>query len=266
MTPLDQEFKVLTREDAEQFVEDGYVIIPEVFPREVAEGVLPLLWQEMDEDPDDRSTWTKEGVFVGKVIDAYPASEVVTQRYRDAAEDLGGIGRLEEATFRGIGYAPIRFPMKAPAWEAVGFHVDGSHFHHHVDSRTQGLVGLDVLTDIDPEGGGTSIRPGSHRLTAGILAESEPEGMEFKELSDAARHATETIPAMELCGKAGDLILMHPHLVHGSSFNLSNRVRMAANRCIGLNDPMEFQRDCDEDYSLVEWAIREIVLGAGVGR
>jgi len=259
MSPLEQAFKVLTREQAERFLQDGYIVVRDVFPREVAEGVCALLWDEMPEDPDDPSSWTREGELIGKVITEGAASQVVTQRYRDALEDICGRGRLEEASLQGVGYSPIRFPMSAPAWEAIGWHVDGSHFHHFVTSRTQGLIGLDILTDVEPQGGGTSVRPGSHRATAAILVASEPEGMTCHEIGEAARDATADFPVEEVIGRAGDCLFMHPHLVHGSSLNLNKTVRMASNRCVGLEEPMTFHREREDAHSLVEWAVRDCV-------
>ncbi|MDA0839100.1 MAG: phytanoyl-CoA dioxygenase family protein [Planctomycetota bacterium] len=258
MTPLDKPTKVLSREQREQFVQDGYVIIRDVFPREVAERVLPLLWAELKEDPKDPSTWTADGRLVAKSIFEGAAAEVVTKRYRDAVDELLFADRVKPMSAC-VGYSPIRFPVKQTSWEPVGFHVDGIHFQHHVNSREQGLIGLDLLTDVDAQGGGTAIRPGSHHTVAAILAAAEPAGMTCGEIGDAARAATVEFSVVEVIGNAGDVLLMHPHLVHGSSTNLSNRVRMAANRCVSLLEPMNFNRTNDADYSLVEWAVKDDV-------
>jgi hypothetical protein len=258
MTPLEKPMRVLSREQAEQFVEDGYVVLREVFPRSVAEKVLPLLWAELEEESDDPATWTADGRLVAKSIFEGAAAEVVTQRYRDAVDDLLFADRAKPMAAC-VGYSPIRFPVKQASWEPVGFHVDGIHFQHHENSPEQGLIGLDLLTDVDPQGGGTAIRPGSHRTVAAILAAAGPEGMTCGEIGDAAREATAEFPVVEVTGNAGDVLLMHPHLVHGSSTNLSTRVRMAANRCVSLLEPMNFNRTDDADYSLVEWAVKDAV-------
>jgi hypothetical protein len=67
---------------------------------------------------------------------------------------------------------------------------------------------------------------------------------------------------VEVTGAAGDMLMMHPHLFHASSPNCTDRVRIAANFCIALNEPMDLRRSHPADYSLVERAIVNALAGA----
>jgi hypothetical protein len=48
----------LTAEEIEGFVTDGFVHLPEVFPRSVADECRAVLWRETGLDPDEPATWT----------------------------------------------------------------------------------------------------------------------------------------------------------------------------------------------------------------
>ncbi len=259
MTSTLARLKILGEAEAQSFIEDGWVVVKEAFPRELAERIAPLFWRYLREKPDDPSTWTQEGVLIKTNIADEPAPQVVTQRYRDVVDDLCGGGRawLDPR----LGYAPIRFPgFSSPPWAATGWHVDGNFFHHHVHSREQGLVGVDLFTEIDEGGGGTAVRVGSHRIVSRILAAHEPGGLSPAQLGQLANVETARCRVVEIRGGPGDAVLMHPHLVHGSSTNLSRRVRLAANRCVSLSEPMRLERDDGSAYSLVELAIRAALV------
>jgi hypothetical protein len=48
----------LTAEEIEGFVTDGFVHLPEAFPRSVADECRAVLWRETGLDPDEPATWT----------------------------------------------------------------------------------------------------------------------------------------------------------------------------------------------------------------
>ncbi|MBV9865770.1 MAG: phytanoyl-CoA dioxygenase family protein [Abitibacteriaceae bacterium] len=179
-----------------------------------------------------------------------------SERVVGTFDDLLGAGRY--AKHRGTGYVLLGLPgFAAPPWTPPqdGWHIDGVHFHHHVNSCEQGLIGLYLYTDIEHGGGGTVVRPGSHRITARILNEAEPEGLAHHELSRRVAEQVQDLPVREVIGNAGDMVVMHPHLYHGSSDNVHERIRIASNMCIGLHEPMNLHRANKAEYSPVELAI-----------
>jgi hypothetical protein len=56
----------------------------------------------------------------------------------------------------------------------------------------------------------------------------------------------------ETTGKAGDVVLMHPYMLHASSQNHSGIARFITNPPVALREPMNFNRENPADYSPVE--------------
>ena len=86
------------------------------------------------------------------------------------------------------------------------------------------------FSDVLENGGGTAVAEGSHLTAASILASSGLNGMTSKELTDAVLNSGDSFPVVELTGSAGDIILLHPLLLHARSTNLSP-VRKCAIHC-----------------------------------
>jgi hypothetical protein len=98
---------------------------------------------------------------------------------------------------------------------------------------------------------------GSHRITARVLAEAEPSGLEIGELCRRVVARDKRERPLEATGSPGDVALIHPFMLHSRSPNTGGRVRFICNPCISLREPMRFDRPRLEDHSPVELAIRE---------
>jgi len=228
--------KVLTSEQIEQFVELGYVRVSQVFSRETAAAARAFLWRQLKLPPDDPAGWTKPVVHLQQVYGDGPFAEALTPRFWDICDDVMGEGRWN--AFDGLGWWPVSFPgfEKGPWQEPQGgWHVDGQQFHHHINSPDQGLLLIFLFSDIEPGDGGTTLSAGSHKVTARILAEAEPDGLDVYNLARAVaaypRHAV-----IEATGQAGDVYVMHPFMLHSRSVNTGNRVRFICNPCITLRE------------------------------
>ncbi|GAB4454420.1 MAG: hypothetical protein OHK0029_08980 [Armatimonadaceae bacterium] len=246
----------LTREQIAQFVRDGYVVAPQCFDSQTATDLIPLFWEAAPISPSDRSGWEKKVYLVQKNFVDGPAKALWSEVGIGVLDDLVGAERYLPP--QGSGWVLLNLPGFAHTpWTAPtdGWHIDGIHFHHHVHSREQGLIGLLLFTDVEPGGGGTAVNPGSHHITARILRDAEPEGLDHVELARRVGAATEGMPVVEVRGNAGDILMMHPHLYHASSANCSERVRIASNFCVTLREPMNLKRPDPADYSPVEQAI-----------
>lgn len=256
--------RVLTDKEIEQFIEDGYVVVREAFPSSVAAEVREKLWAELGLSPDDRSQWTKNVVSLQKVFHGPPFSGAFTPRLTSALDELMGAGRYHPPT--GLGWWPVAFPgFEPPPWKppTTGWHIDGIQFHHHVDSADQGMLPIFLLSDIAPGGGGTAVSVGSHKVGARILAAAEPDGLHVNELAKRAIAADPRDRVVELTGRAGDVALHHPFMLHARSPNTGNAVRFICNPCITLKEKMNLARPNAADYSPVEQAIVR-ALGAPV--
>ena len=118
----------------------------------------------------------------------------------------------------GLGWWVINFPARggAGAW-----HVDGSHFAHTLASPEIGLAPMLLFSDVAEGGGGTALAPGSHCAVAALLARATPAGVGGPRLSALARAAVGAPPpsVVEASGRAGDVVLAHPLLLHARSAN-----------------------------------------------
>jgi len=250
--------KLLTQSQIDEFISDGYTIVREAFSASTAEAIRDFLWNELASrgtHRDDPSTWTEAVVHIAKTYTDEPFASAWTEKLYLAFDDVMGEGRYTAPV--GLGWWPVSFPHIDPApWAPPtrGWHIDGIQFHHHIDSPDQGLLPLFILSDIKPQGGGTAVSAGSHRLAARILADAEPSGLTHQELTDRMlSHPIENV--RELTGNAGDVVLVHPFVLHARSPNTGDAVRFICNPCIPLKEPMNLQRAKTSEYSPVELAI-----------
>lgn len=269
VSPSESSSPVLSVAEIEQFVSEGYVMLREAFPRRVAQAVRQTLWRHLEADygmrEDDRSTWTQAQAHLQITLSDATAFEAYSPRVCGAFDQLMGAGRWQMPD--GLGWWPVRFPgFSQPPWTAPekGWHVDGQNFHHHLTSREQGMLVIFVFSDIGPGDGGTAFVPGSHRLAARVLAEHEPEGMDPPALNQAMK-ALPRDRVLEVNGQAGDVVLLHPFMLHSGSANVGDRVRFICNVQAPLKDAMRLDRPDLAELSPVERAIREAIDARPVG-
>lgn len=218
-----------------------------------------------------------------------------TERLFGAIEDLVGRGRcvntgVPNARF---GTMAVTFYSDDP-WDVptVGWHYDGNFFTHYVDSLEQGLLVLCLFSDISgPQCGGTLFVEGSHNVVAKVLYQN-PDGLDYRE---ANMKAFETNPwlrelvgstketpgtnriekymnqpyddpdgyqlrVVEAMGNAGDIVLLHPFMIHAASPNTLGTPRFLGNRRNQLVKRMKLHRDDPTEYSPVELSTRHALF------
>jgi hypothetical protein len=299
-------FKVLSKNEVEQFMELGWVKVEEAFPRDVALEAQQIVWEGVEKRgvlQHDKSTWNEEMVRINENYENDEFQKCNTQRLADAIEDLVGEGEwATKAVFGetdkkiGFGWWPVNFSLGADQpWDVptTGWHWDGIHFRHHVDSPEQGLLCLNFFSEIGEKGGGTLVAEGSHKLVAKFLSE-QPEGIELgdgiKQLNqrhpwlseltgqtqDNAGNRVEqfmentycdesgiNLKVVETTGSPGDVILCHPFLYHAASQNHSGIPRFMCNRTTPLKERMNFQRE-DGNYSPLELSIKNAISNSSL--
>src|ERR671932_822856 len=139
-------------------------------------------------------------------------------------------------------------PGPPPGWQKTG-----DFFRHYLDSPEQGLLTLVLWTDMLHQGGGTFIAPDSVPVVARHLAD-HPEGVLPTDFDFGAliRQCDELL---ELTGNFGDVVLMHPYMLHATSQNVIKHCRLITNPPITLRQPMQFDRQDPEEQSSVERAV-----------
>jgi hypothetical protein len=254
-------YRTLTEAQAEQFLEKGYVVIENAFSREAAQTWTDLAYKRLGYDPEDSSTW-KEPYLHLPTMNRALVKDFAPKAY-DAICDLMGEDRIDPTrVVWGDGFI-INFTLGAdqpwipPSAAAPGWHVDGDFFKRFLDSPEQGLLTIIIWSDILPQGGGTFGATDSVAHVARFLA-NHPEGVDPNAFGPLVQQCKEFV---EFTGQTGDVVLMHPFMIHASSFNPSGRARFITNPPVSFTAPMNFNRAHWDEHSLVEKAV---LRGLGV--
>lgn len=144
------------------------------------------------------------------------------------------------------------------------WHVDGDFFTHYLDSPEQSLLLIPLYTKIVPGGGGTMICPEGIPIIAkhlyehpeGVTPRMVPTGQEpqHKDLGWFTERIQQFPRAAfhEMTGDVGDVVIMHPLMMHSASKNTLRTLRIITNPPCNMKEPFRFDRDNREDFSLIE--------------
>jgi len=258
--------KTLSPAQIDHFIEHGYVVVPECFSRQLAQEWTDQAYVRLGYDKSDRSTWKQSRLHMA--LDRQDnLDEFSPKAYAACADLAGGADRiLHPAWFYSQGFI-VNFndgadrPWQPPSPHVPGWHKDGNWFLHFLDSPEQGLLMIFIFSDIKPRGGGTFVAPDSVGVVARFLAQ-HPEGVEPGEFPWQAM-IDECKQFVEITGSTGDVVLMHPYMLHCISQNHSQSVRFIINPALSLAEPMNLNRANPADYSPIE---RGVLRGLGVDR
>ncbi|HYY03190.1 MAG TPA: phytanoyl-CoA dioxygenase family protein [Gaiellaceae bacterium] len=250
----------LTPADVEAFVVRGFVRLEEAFPRELAATCRDLLWEQL-EVSEDPATWTGPSIRLGPQT-AEPFHEAAhTERLRSAFDQLVGSGRWIAGDGLG-GTIVVRFPVEEDPVDA-GWHIDGSFpkdnsWWVNVRSEGRSLLMLFLFSDVGDDDAPTRILVGSHLDVPTALALAGDEGMDFAEVT-ARLPNLGARRLVRATGRAGDVYLCHPFLVHAGDRHRGSTPRFLAQPPLFWREPLDLDAPADPD-SPVETAIR-IALG-----
>jgi hypothetical protein len=258
--------RLLSAEQIEQFITDGYVIIREAFPREVAREWVEYGFNRLGWDQNDPTTWKEPRVHLAATR-RVDVREFAPKVWDATCDLLGGEERIRtpfqftDGFIFNLGIGADK-PWEPPSSPLVkGWHKDGDFFRHFLDSPEQGLLCIACWSDMVHRGGGTFIAPDSVGAVARYLAK-HPEGVHPLQVSfgDLIHECSKFV---ELTGSPGDVVLHHPYMLHSTSQNVLLVPRVIINPPVQLLEPMTFNRENAEDFSPVELAV---LRGLGVER
>jgi len=254
----------LSAAQCEQFLATGSVVVKGAVASATARAWLARAYAQEGIDPGDQRTWTRPRIHVqAELKHAVPAADIAPRAVTAIGELLGGAGRID---------APVIFgdnlvinlsegsdePWVPPSAAAPGWHKDGYFFTHFLDSPEQALVAVILWTEVRHLGGPTYIEPDSVGVVARHLA-AHPEGVPP---GDFGEMITQCSQFGELTGEQGDVILMHPFMLHAISQNTLRVPRVISNPPVYLREPFRYDRP-EAELSLVE---RATLRGLGVQR
>ena len=267
MTKTDH--RVLSEDQAEQFLTEGYLTVKGCVSPELAEKWVDEGYERLGYDEADPTTWEKDIVWMWPK-NRLPINEISENAWGAICEVVGGEDRIDTSDYKAKGHFGqfssltwsdsfiVNFNYGADRpWEPINaktgrWHQDGAFFRHFLNSREQALLTIVYWSDVAHQGGGTFISPDSVRHVARFLAD-HPEGVPpseipFKEIiADCGEF-------VEITGEIGDFVILHPFMLHSSSQNVSGKPRWMTNPPVVLKEPMNLNRENVGEFSLLEQA------------
>jgi len=252
----------LNEAELDHFINKGHVVIKNCFKKEDVQDWIDLAFKRLEYDKNDSSTWKEEKVHLG-VMNSKFLKEYSPRAVSAMQQLVGGKERMNFPDPKLFDGFIINFSLDAkkgwqpPSPEYDGWHKDGENFKHFLDSPEQGLLTIMIFSDIKSKGGGTFIACDSVKHVAELLFQ-HPEGLYLDSF-----HAKDLIGKCsdfkECTGELGDIILLHPYILHCASPNVSGKARFIINPPITLKRPMNFNRENVSDHSPVEQAILHVL-------
>jgi hypothetical protein len=255
----------LTPAERDHFIAHGFVHLRGCFPAgpgTLARRWVDDSWARSGVDPRDPASWPEAPVVLPRTA-AVRVSEFAPRVHAAIADLLGGPELVKDPGLEWGDNFLINYAVGADApWVPPGpaapagqnWHIDGNWFRHFLDSPEQGLLGLVMWTDLVHRGGATFIAPDSVAGVARHLL-AHPEGLEPDDFSwgELIGRASDF---REVLGEAGDVVLIHPLVMHRGSQNQLRRLRVISNAVSSQREPLRFRR-ADGAYTPVERVILE---------
>jgi hypothetical protein len=207
---------ILTAADINFWNENGYVIIRNAISKEDCEATINLICEHINIKKDDAATWynehpAKQGIMVQLFQHPLLEKNRWSEKIKLAYEQLWGRKDIWLNTDR-VGFNP----PETATWKFPG---PGLHWDVSLQLPIPfGLQGILYLSDTASNQGAFTLVPGFHNRIESWLknipANVNPRNEDI--------HALGTKP---LIAKAGDFIIWHQALPHGSSPNTSSLPR-----------------------------------------
>lgn len=250
---------MLTAAQKSEFDEHGWVRVPGAIPDEHVHSVLDRIWDDLEQrcgiPRDAPETWPearpKGFNRLMRSGDFEPTSSSAVQ---DAIDGFLEPGHWERPSPWGA--LLLTFPAAGP-WFLPNhsWHMDFRASESAVADKTTGVQVFAILEPLAARGGATVVLAGSHRLVRHLARQPELIGSgRSKDITKAVKRAAPNlrdlwsrdlggdreeryllnpvdvfgipVQAVEFTGNPGDLIFMHPWIIHAASPNCGNRPRI----------------------------------------
>jgi len=223
----------------DSFVRDGYVVIRGAFDADIAAACRALIWDSMAGQgirEDDSATWPPLAELDGLVGESFTAAGS-SPVLAGACDELIGPGRWTSPIACG-GAVVVRFPSEDRA--NAGYHIEGSYdgpggYWVNVRSKARGLLALFLFSDVGQHDAPTRLVCGSHLAVPQFLA---PYGQAGTHADAEFWHSsTLCLPVANATGRAGDIYLCHPFIVHTATWpHRGTMPRMIAQPAVHVRD------------------------------
>ena len=208
---------VLSAADIDFWEENGYVVVHDAVPPENCKAAERAVWDFLEMDSDDPATWYPDPPRRGIMVEIYQHQALWDNRQypriHQAFSEIWDTEKLWVSFDRGSLNPPERPDYKFPG---PYLHWDMS-LDMPVRLKVQGVL---YLTDTPADQGAFTCIPGFHRKLEDWL-NNLPEDIDARQVI-RERDAD----AKAVAGKAGDLVIWHSALPHGSSPNSGDLPRI----------------------------------------
>lgn len=237
--------QLLTEEQWDFWITNGYIVIKDAVPKEMAKATADFLWEFEEKDPKDPDTWYTEPRAEMKMkeltntgmVEVYNNQALWNNRQfpkiHKAFADIWGTEKLWVTIDR----ANLNFPLR-PGFEYKGF----IHWDYDPETKPQNVQGVLALADQDDENmGGFQCIPELFR-TYDTWKLTQPEDRNH------FKPDTTGFEPVKVKMNAGDLLIFNSSQPHGIRANRSkDKVRIA--QYIAMMPAQE------DDESLRQWRI-----------
>ncbi len=206
---------VLDADDLAQWDELGYVVVADAIDHEPRAAAIEAVCRHVGADLDDPDTWYRpndHGIMVQLFQDRAIEANRRSPRLHKAFAQLWATSDLWVSTDR-VGFHPPQRP--GHDFRGPDLHWDVS-LHQPIPLGTQGLV---YLTDTEAEQGALTLVPGFQRRIGRWLDELPAD-------ADPRQQPLHDLGSMPVPGRAGDAVIWHQALPHGSRPNHGTRPRL----------------------------------------
>ena len=216
---------MLTKADRAFFDENGYLVVPGLIPAAEVNAVVDAIWEFLDFDRNDPSSWYREPHRHNGMVEMYHHQALWDVRQNPRVHELFSqlFGRedlwvfLDRANFK-----PPPNPAH-PEYDHAGM------VHWDIDVRQQPLPyqiqGVLYLVDTAVGEGGFQCVPGVHRWVSEWAQGRSSEDIRHQQLHERFPDAMN--PVVEVEARAGDFIIWNSALPHGNHRNSSGKPRLA---------------------------------------
>lgn len=218
---------MLSAPEIAAFQRDGFVRVSAAVPDPVVTRCVDTVWQHLAQQGilrNDPATWTAPVIRID-CPEGGPFAEAGTARpLWEAYDQLIGPGKWWKREGIG-GTIPVRFPHRDDhnrderdtAWHIEASYATESGGRTNIRSRDRGLLVLFLFTNTGMNDAPTRLRIGSHIDAARVLAQAGDAGLGSNSAELTEKASTDR-PIAFATGKAGDVYLCHPFLVHAASW------------------------------------------------
>jgi hypothetical protein len=206
---------VLDQSDLDSWTENGLVVLHDAISPEECAAAAQAVQEFIGAHPDDPETWYWRPNCQGIMVQFFQ---------HPALEPARGSARIHKAFSQLLGSVDLLPTTDRCGWnppERADFAFPGPRLHWDADLTAPidlGVQGILYLADTTADQGAFSCIPGFHKSIDSWLRSLPPGAGPQERIAQEAAQA--------IAGKAGDLIMWHQALPHGSSPNRAVRPRI----------------------------------------